>query len=71
VSEFVARQRAGKKEWRGNNLGIGSAWKYQEYKPAVLKTEDKGPFVSARAAITPTDKQVQGKQQGFKDPGFA
>lgn len=62
MSEFVARQRAGKKEWRENNLGIGNAWKYQEYKQAVCKTEDKVPFVPARAAIAPADKQVQGKQ---------
>ena len=67
MSEFVARQRAGKKEWRGNNLGIGSAWKYQDYKPAVCKTEDKEPFVFSegcdrahRQASTRKTRVVQG-----------
>jgi hypothetical protein len=32
-SEFVGRQRVGKKKWRENNLDIRNARKHNAYKP--------------------------------------
>jgi hypothetical protein len=51
-SEFVARQRAGKKEWREKNLGIGSAWKHQKYKAGWCKLNTKS-FLFYEDAIVP------------------
>jgi len=53
-SEFVARRRAGKREWKENNLDIGSAWKHQKYKPGACKFNTKSLLFSS-ARTRPTD----------------